>query len=133
MPDATFVIRNNRQISEAGFHESLFFVEIDMDTEAIIGKRALFDRFYKYQLAFGSLAFKQLGPYYEQFTGARLLFVANTEKRARSVAAKIIVNPALTSAVLFTHLDEVKTRGLFKSRFLLAGGTGPVDINGKAS
>lgn len=131
MPDASFVIRNNGQLSEAGFHESLFFVEIDMDTEAIIGKRSLFDRFYKYQLAFSDLAFRRLGPYYEQFDGARLLFVANSEKRARSVAEKIVVNPALASAVLFTHLDEVKARGLFQSRFLLAGGTAPVDINGK--
>lgn len=133
MPDASFVIRNNRKLSEAGFHESLFFVEIDMDTEAIIGKRSLFDRFYKYQLAFSDLAFHQLGPYYEQFDSARLLFVANSEKRAHSVAAKIVVNDALSSAILFTHLGEVKTRGLFASRFLLAGSSGPVDINGKVT
>lgn len=133
MPDASFVIRNSSQFKDGRFPESLFFVEIDMDTEAIIGKRALFDRFYKYQLAFSALSFRQLGPYYEQFEGARLLFIANSEKRAWSVAEKIAVNPALSGAFLFTHLDDVKARGLFKTRFLLAGGGGVVDINGKAA
>lgn len=132
MPDATFIVRSNRTSPDGRFQESLFFVEIDMDTEAITGKRALFDRFYKYQIAFSNLSFQRLGRYYEQFAGARLLFVANSAKRAKSVAEKIVVNPALSCAFLFTDLDEIVTNGPFNGSFRLVGCDEDVDINGRA-
>lgn len=133
MPDATFVIRSNRATPEGRFLESLFFVEIDMDTEAITGKRSLVDRFLKYQFAFSALGFRRLGPAYEQFSGARLLFVANSADRAARVAEKIVTNPALANAFLFTSLDEMTTKGVFNGIFLLSGTCSRVDINGRTT
>ena len=131
MPDATFIVRSNRATSEGRLQESLFFVEIDMDTEAITGKRSLIDRFLKYQLAFSGLSFRHLGSYYERFSGARLLFVANSTDRAARVAETIVVNPALSNAFLFTSLDEMVREGIFKGSFILSGKSSAVDINGQ--
>lgn len=109
-PDFTFIVRNLET-----FIESLFFVEVDMSTETIIGKKSLESRFYKYQQAFSQLAFQNINPYFRHFSGARILLVTNSTTRAKSILQKIKIHADLQQAFIISTFEEVKQRGIIET------------------
>lgn len=117
IPDATFILRNRQTLDE-----TLYFAEIDRSTETIIGKRSLFDRFYKYQFAFSELAFRKIGGSFRRFGQARMLFIADKRERLESVAAKVEINSSLAPFFLFSDEQQIGSEGVLDGSYVTATG-----------
>ena len=111
IPDGIFSITNTRQSKSL-----LFFLEIDMGTEALSsanpGKKDIRKKVLAYQFIFKNKLYSKFEkPFNGMFNGFRTLFVTNTSHRSRQIS-RLVKSFKMTDFIWITDKQSVFKNGI---------------------
>lgn len=118
IPDGTLTITKNKKTL-------LFFLEMDMGTEALRASKAgvtdFLDKLDVYRVLFGSNGYKQFEARFKcAFKGFRLLIVANSQSRFEGLC-QLVQSETFCDFVWLTELEALRNQGIENSIWAKGG------------